>query len=139
MSKDSIKNHFVKHKKVYLVTGIILGTGLIAGSTVLLMRHYKLVLTIGKVPPVIMNEGSKAAIGTNATFIDKSKVVNVLERTGRGHPGYMIRDTQTGFVYESQAQAAHDLRLSQSQLSNHLNGRTPHVMGHTFERLMMAA
>lgn len=44
-----------------------------------------------------------------------------------------VRCVETGTIYDSAAQAAHSLGCTRSTMSNHLNGRFPHIRGKHFE------
>jgi hypothetical protein len=52
-----------------------------------------------------------------------------------GDPGNIIQDTTTGTIYASQGQAARELGLNRSRISQHLHGKNDEVEGHTFEKL----
>ena len=53
----------------------------------------------------------------------------------RGHTGgTAITCVNTGQVFRTQSEAAHTLGLNQSNISQHLRGRIPHVKGYTFIR-----
>lgn len=53
-----------------------------------------------------------------------------------GRPKYPIRCIETGYEYESAAEAAKELGIAQSNLSMHLNGTLKTCGGYTFERIM---
>ena len=56
-----------------------------------------------------------------------------------GDPGNIVQDLTTGIIYASQGQAARALGVAPSRISDHLNGRTPHVMGTQLKVLGKAA
>lgn len=53
-----------------------------------------------------------------------------------GNSGNVIKDLTTGAIYPSQNAAAKALGTKPSNISNQLLGKTPHVNGHTFEKLI---
>lgn len=52
-----------------------------------------------------------------------------------GDPGNIIQDNDTGTIYASQGQAAKELGVTPSAISQQLSGKAPHVRGHTFTKL----
>ena len=46
-----------------------------------------------------------------------------------------VRCVETGEVYESLSAAAYAVGCTRGTMSNHLNGRFPHVRGKHFERI----
>lgn len=89
----------------------------------------------------------KTPLETHGSYIFKNSVVNfgsmdgstvsVVERVGRGHPGYLTRCLENNLVYKSQRAAADALNLNPAHLSDHLNGLRDHVGGMHFERLLI--
>lgn len=51
------------------------------------------------------------------------------------HLGNVIQDTTTGTIFASQKRAAQQLRVPESQISQHINGRLEDVKGHVFTKL----
>lgn len=144
---SKIRDHIRKYKWVYITSGVIL----LAGSTWLIMRstNTKLVLmlsakdSIGDTLAV-----QKTPLETHGSYIFKNSIANfgemnnstvsVIERTGRGHPGYLTRCLETNTLFKSQRAAADALNLNPAQLSDHINGLREHVNGYHFERLYLA-
>lgn len=115
---DKVKEHFVKHKTVYLtVSGVIVGTLVGAAATVYLSKNP----TIVNKPIQILTWKSKQTI---EVFVE-----------ALGDPGNVIQDVSTGIIYASQGQAARELGLSPARLSEHLHGELDHVKGHVFKLL----
>jgi len=137
MMNEKIKNHFIKHKEAYIVGGCSI---LVAGFTCAIMRrHYCL---DAKQPYVVHRtlessptEHSVSLYNSYLSNAFNTKIVNVKERDGRGHPGYMIRCMETNTIYESQKAAAAANNVSQTHLCDHLNGRLDHVDGKHFHRV----
>ena len=69
------------------------------------------------------------------SFFSTQNVVTVIEREGRGHPGYLVRCLETGRVFPSQDAAARSIGAYPSILSSHLQGKHSDVFGLHFERI----
>jgi hypothetical protein len=135
MSKiEKVKTHLHENKKFY----IGLGVGIcIAGITYTIMRgRYEALATSGAY-------GLKTA-DTSVTmrplfFMSRqNSVVSVVSRSGRGHPGYIIQNLDTGVYFSSQREAAKAFNISETLLSKHLAGKIADVAGFSFERINMA-
>lgn len=68
-----------------------------------------------------------------------NNIVNVVEREGRGHPGYMVRWVEENLFYPSQINAAIAHDIAPNRMSDHLNNRLENVDGKHFERVVLAA
>jgi hypothetical protein len=121
---NKIKNHFKENKTTYLACG---GTAVVA--------------VVGTI--VAMSAMSDKGSGNASQKIGNLNwhPIQVLDNTvtyqmpARGHRGNMIVDNETRTPYASQNAAAKALDLDASDLSRHLQGRKPHVKGHTFTNL----
>lgn len=128
---ERIKTHIEKHKVAYACTAT---TVIVAGITAIIMRSNIAQRGMG---------GGNAQRGLNntASFIyGKNHVVNVttvLDREGRGHPGWPVRNIETKRNFLSQVEAAKYFDVSESVLSGHLNGKFPDVNGLHFERISL--
>jgi hypothetical protein len=119
-----IKEHFERNKRVYWISSLVV----VAGVTCVIMRGRY--VGVPRVPNVI-------TIRPLTFFSNKTKnIVNVFVRDGRGHPGYMIADLDTGIIYPSQYEAARALNASPGVVSGHLRGKLSDVHGHHLERVM---
>ena len=126
---QKIKKHFKDHQVVYscTVTAII-----VAGITTLIMRSN---IALGG-----MSEG--AALGgtsNTASFIFRNKqiinITSVLDREGRGHPGWPVRNLESKRIFFSQREAAMTFDIPEGRLSGHLKGLYPDIDGLHFERV----
>lgn len=128
-----IKAHIKKHKYKYGYAATVIAT---AGITWLIMRSN---IARGEVSEGI----ARGEISNTASFNFRSpntvNVITVLERDGRGHPGYPVRNVETKHVFLSQHEAARAFGVSESLISGHLNGKFPDVDGLHFERVNIAA
>lgn len=120
-----LKEHIVKHKEVYIASGICF----FAGFTIAIMRGKRAEL----------QRGSDGLIVTTHPFnFLTNRSTNILivnQKEGRGHPGYLIRCLEDNSVYPSQEQAAEAMKVYPSVISGHLKGKIADVHGFHFERL----
>lgn len=132
---DEVKSHFEKYKFVYLAGGIGVG---VAGFTYLIMRgHYT---GIQGVPESgiqgVLDGPAKVAVSPLAFFSHQTNnVVAVIEREGRGHPGYPVWCSETNESWPTQNAAAKGLGVYPSLVSGHLNGKFPDVDGKHLHRV----
>jgi hypothetical protein len=104
-----------------------MGIGIsIAGITCVIMRGSD--AGIHRVPEAI-------AIRPLSIF-SRQNVVTVIERDGRGHPGYLVQCVETGQIFPSQDAAARSVGAYPSILSSHLQGKHPDVYGFHFKRMV---
>jgi hypothetical protein len=129
---DRIKEHLQKYKTVYLcgATGIT-----VAGITALIMRS--------NIARGAMGGGNtRGALTNTASFVFNSpqtvKVTTVLDREGRGHPGWPVRNLETKRIDLSQKSAAAFFGIPENILSGHLNGKFADADGLHFERVNLA-
>lgn len=116
----TIKDHFKKYHRTYIVGGSALAVGLTVGYFV----H-----------PSTANQ--RAAVKQfiawhSPTTINLEQTTTLVRR---GHPGNIIKCIDTGEIFASQSRAADVLGISKSNLSKHLRGLQPSVSGYTFENL----
>lgn len=130
-----MKKHFEENKKFYI--GIACGVAL-AGITWLIVRErYAAIAQLGRIGPSTAE--SSVAVRPLSFFSNRSPIVTVVHSGDRGHPGFRVRNLETGEEFVSQTAAAKAFGISQSNLSNHLNGKYAHAEGLHFERITMAA
>lgn len=126
----NVKSHFERHKVAYS-----LGAGVaIAGITCLIMRGSRLRGGLGI-------SGLRGGPSNTASLIFKNKqtinVVTVLDREGRGHPGWPVRNLETKRIFFSQKEAADAIGVTESLMSAHVQGKFPDIDGLHFERVSL--
>ena len=62
-------------------------------------------------------------------------ITTVFDRGGRGHPGWPVRNLETGTIFSSQRAAASAFDIKEGILSGHLTGKFPDAAGLHFERI----
>ena len=126
------KEHIRKHKELYI--GIGIGVGL-AGISWAIMRGN----TAQGGVDVNAAQGGTIDI---ASLIYRNKgtinAITVMEREGRGHPGWPCRNVETGKNFLSQRDAANYYGVPEGILSAHINGKFPDVDGLHFERVNLS-
>lgn len=65
-------------------------------------------------------------------------VLNVIERDGRGHLGYITRCIEDNLSWTSQKKAAAANGVSPTTMSEHLNNKLGDIYGKHFERVYLA-
>jgi hypothetical protein len=132
---DRIKEHLQKYKTVYLcgATGVA-----VAGITTLIMRgRYE---GLGNAGPYGPKTADTLVTMRPLSFLSKQgNVVKVINKYGRGRPGYLIHSLNTNEYFSSQREAASVFGISESILSKHLAGKIENAEGYMFERICMAA
>ncbi len=130
MSKEAFVKHFKRHRFIY---GVGVGTT-IAGITFIIMRS-----TIAQ--GGIGNGNAQGGLTNTASLIFQNKqtikVIAVLERQGRGHPGYPVMCLEDKTVYLSQKLAAKAYNFTEGLLVGHLAGKFPDVDGRHFVRVSL--
>ena len=132
---DEVKSHFEKYKFVYLAGGIGVS---VASFTYLMMRgRYEALAPGGAYGPETAD--TLVTMRPLSFLSSQSNVVKVVNRSGHGRPGYLIRSLDTDEFFSSQREAATIFGISEKLLSNHLNGKLPNAEGYRFERLNFSA
>lgn len=128
MSFDDILDHFERNRKLYIL-GFV-------GISSLLMR--------GNIVRGAMGGANvRGAFANTASFIFRSpqtiNITTVLDRGGRGHPGWPVQNLETKRVFFSQQQAADAFGIPKSVMSGHIRGKFPDIDGLHFQRVNLAA
>jgi hypothetical protein len=114
--KDKVVTHVGGHKSEYITGAVCLMVGA-AGSAV--------VLTNGSDTQIVQR--MSALLNWKPTQIVNNQSIKAL-----GHPGFRIRDNETGIEYPSIHNTAKELGISKTDLQNHLHGRRQDAGGRTF-------
>jgi hypothetical protein len=123
----NVKNHFERHKVAYSF-----GAGLVTMGVIGYVTKGRLGVTFNT--PI---DSDTIIVRPIALF--SKQIVTVVKADRQGPPSWIIECIETGEKTLSQ-RAMSDLKgLSQSKLSQHLNGAREHVEGLHFRRLAMAA
>ena len=126
---DKFKRHVKNHQTAY--TAVIVGT-VSAGITTVIMRgrHAENAMRSGGHDDVTVR---LLSIFTNR---NTNNIVSVLERGGRGHPGYLTRCMETGEIFASQSQASEIMNIPKYVISKHMMGVFQDANGFHFERIL---
>jgi hypothetical protein len=135
VSSDDILSHFERHKIAYsFAVGVM-----IAGITTLIMRSKPRPMWRGVEPmPNVgfANTASRSFVFRSPQTIN---VASVLDREGRGHPGWPVQNLETKQVFFSQKQAANAFNIGEGTLSSHLKGKFPDADGLHFNRVNLVS
>jgi hypothetical protein len=128
---EAAKEHVKRNWKIY--AGVAGGV-IFAGITCTIMRD-----VISQ--PIGVGIVADAAGAGNVAVAGKKVVmdnVSFISSHRQGSPSWVVRCLETDEVFTSQRKAAQALGVSQSAVSQQLNGIRDTVAGKTFERLCMA-
>lgn len=115
---QKIKDHFSKHRELYIRSGLVIGTAVFSTA-----------LSHATRPMIVTAQGKNfASVGNNVT-------INYNDLRRRGTPQNVIRCVETGVIYPSQNAAATELGISAADLSKHLNHGLALLKGLHFERV----
>lgn len=134
--KQKLQAHWNEYRLFYIGTGVGLA---LAGITYGIVKHKNGKSTYWAHSPMESPPTGHIGFIFSDSTISDSTFVNVLERDGRGHPGYLTRCLETGLTYPSQKSAAAAFGFDKTHMSDHLHGRLENLGGYHFERICMAA
>lgn len=127
---QKVKGHFKKHKAKYITGGVVVAVG---GVSFYIGRKYG----IAGISMDVITEASptNVAIGKDIKIENKTEITNNVTNTINmgGHVKKLVRRLSDGKLYNSVQEAADDAKVTQPTMSNHLNGREPHVKGESYE------
>lgn len=135
MSKiEKFKNHLKEHKREYLIGGSCLVGGVLIGAMV---KRPIYIQANAALPPTTVNVNTPVNnnIPVKVTVkpeITVNPVVNVNNTMG-GYQQKLVKCLETGQIFESVKAAAAQAGVNPSYMSNHINGRTDHIMGNHYE------
>jgi hypothetical protein len=129
LSWEAIVNHVKRHQVAYSVGAVVV----FAGITYTIMRSKPRPMWGGMEP---MPNAGFANIASHFSLGDKTiNITTVLNREGRGHPGWPVQNLETKQVFFSQKQAADAFNIGEGTLSSHLKGKFSDANGLHFERV----
>lgn len=123
---EKIKVHFRKNKDRYKFFGF----GVFAGITLVIMR--------GRVVGIQgVSSGLDAVTIRPLAFFSSqtNNILTVLERQGRGHPGYPVWCPELEKLFMSQSIASEKTGIPNYLISQNVTGKIPHARGLTFQRM----
>lgn len=130
-----IKAHFVEHKELYIGLGIGVG---VAGITAIIVRgRHAEVQRVSDEDPSVKRVIVRPLNILSNRPATTSSVVTVIERDGRGHPGYITRNLETNRYFPSQTKAAEEFDIPLSVMSDHIRGKFEDANGLHFERIVI--
>jgi hypothetical protein len=130
-----IRNHFEKYKTWYIIGGTGVG---VAGITWAITRGYHTSVPRGleSSVPRGLDGPAKVTVSPLAFFSKQNNnTIAVIERGGRGHPGYPVWCPETNQFWRSQNAVAKDWGVSDSIVSGHVRGKLPDINGNHLHRI----
>ena len=128
---DKFKAHIKRHKTVY----ISVGTGVVvAGITMVIMRSNIARGAMGGANA----RGAFANTASRSFLFHSPQTINVqtvLDRGGRGHPGWPVQNLETKRIFFSQKEAAKAFDIPEKILSAHITGKFSDADGMHFYRV----
>lgn len=127
---EKVKKHLEDNKDVYIL--IAIGVSAAAFTTIIMRERIPLFNSA----PENSTEFNIRPLTFLSRNVDQSThIVNVVEREGRGHPGYIIRCLETKELFPSQTKTAEVFGGNSTSLTGHLQGKFPDFCGYHFERV----
>ncbi len=122
---DSVRaahQHFTTHREKYLVVTAV-------GVTYVVTKRY------GGSPDVVQSFTNST--DNVAIVVNRSKNVEIINKylNVRNYNAVPTRCVETGMEWSSQVEAAEAMKIPQSVISQHINGKFPHAHGFHFERV----
>ena len=127
---ERFKSHVKRNKKVYIYSGVGILLGTVAGYTLAKVGEDS-----GDVFEIDLDAGQDA-LSTIYGDIDNSE--NHIHNTTNNYEGYpskIVKNLDTGEIFETQKAAAESVGVSEQAMSRHLNGDYGNLYGNTFERI----
>ena len=127
---ERFKSHVERNKQLYILTGVGALLGIAGGYTLAKAGEGS-----GDVYEIDLDAGQDA-IATVYGDVDNSE--NHIHNNYGGYGGYqskIVRNLDTGEIFESQKAAAESIGVEKYTMSRHLNGEFDHIDGHVFERI----
>lgn len=133
---EKLKQHFKKHKNLYIGVGIGVVVGVtLAGFTHHIMKEkeFRAVLLKGADAQDAATTDS-FSLFNNAVFGDNANVVSTIHTGSKGHPGFITECLETGDKFETQGAASRYFNIPPNVMSMHLNGKIDDANGLHFVR-----
>jgi hypothetical protein len=129
-----LKNHVEMHP-IFYTAAATTAVCVVAGITWHIVRSNAArgAASEGTARGAISNTASSFSFGTKQSV----NITTVLEREGRGHPGWPVRNRETGRTFFSQKDAAEYFDIPENVLSGHLHGKFEDVDGLHFDRAVL--
>ncbi len=130
--RNRVVRHFRENKKTYIAIGVSFTVGVLARNTRPIMRS-------NTARGAVSEDAAQRGTINAASLIFRNQgtvnVTTVLDREGRGHPGWPCRNLETKRIFFSQREAALAFDIPERVLSGHLKGKFPDADGLHFERV----
>ena len=130
---ERFKSHMKRNKQTYILSGVGILLGVAGGYTLAKVGEGS-----GDVFEIDLDAGQDA-IASVYGDIDNSEnhIQNTTHNYGAygGYQSKIVKNLDTGEIFESQKAAAESVGVDTRTMSKHLNGDTDHIDGQIFERI----
>ena len=143
---ERFKSHMERNKKVYILTGVGVLLGIAGGYTLAKAGEdsddaYE--IPVFETPDLDIADSDVGEVNVNSFNNTENYIHNYngethVHNTTYNYGGYqskIVRNLDTGEIFESQKAAAESVGVSEKAMSRHLNGDYGNLDGNTFERI----
>lgn len=137
---ERFKSHMKRNKKTYILSGVGILLGIAGGYTLAKLGEDSediLNLEVGgdliESPVLDIADSDVGDVNVNS-FNSEYHIHNTTNNYG-GYQSKIVKNLDTGEIFESQKAAAESIGVSEKAMSRHLNGNYGNLDGNTFERI----
>lgn len=128
---ERFKSHVKRNKKVYIFSGVGILLGIAGGYTLAKLGEDS--GDIYEAPVLDIDDSDVGDVNVNS-FNTENYIHNTTNNYG-GYQSKIVKNLDTGEIFESQKAAAESIGVDTRTMSKHLNGERDHLYGNTFERI----
>ena len=143
---ERFKSHVKRNKRVYIYSGVGILLGIAGGYTLAKVgENSEDVFEIPEleIPELEIADSDVGEVNVNSFNNTENYIHNYngethVHNTTNNYGGYqskIVKNLDTGEIFESQKAAAESVGVSEKAMSRHLNGDTDVLYGNTFERI----
>lgn len=128
---ERFKSHVKRNKQVYILSGVGILLGVAGGYTLAKVGEGS--GDVYEAPVLDIADSDVGDVNVNS-FNTENHIHNTTHNYG-GYQSKIVKNLDTGEIFESQKAAAESVGVSENSMSRHLNGDTDALYGNTFERI----
>lgn len=122
---ERVKQHVVRNRYWYAAGGLAVVAGALGYSIGRSSANDEKYYSDWEIEDVVE---SQVQVGDGNTIENHTEITNYY-----GHSTKIVKCLETGEIWETVNEAAADIGVGRSTLSNHLNGRSDHIYGNHYE------
>ena len=143
---ERFKSHMERNKKVYILSGVGILLGIAGGYTLAKVGEGSgdvFEIPELEIPELEIADSDVEEVNVNSfnntenyihNYNGETHVHNTTNNYG-GRQSKIVKNLNTGEIFESQKAAAESVGVKEYTMSRHLNGEFDHIDGDTFERI----